>query len=160
MNDKDFIEDIEHTDVTDTSEQLVTYNFNRSMQLFEAAFRKAYTNNTEFYEKSACMALDNLSGAIEINPDCIMLFNSENATYNLLEIVAENPPIVDTFASDGLMNLMGKYLSRPDLTKSNGDFNPRSIINCAKDDFGLDLLGKINIPFVSEDLILGFIDKL
>lgn len=160
MNDNNLIQDIEHVDVTEMELEPVTYNFTRSMQIFEAAFRAAYTNRAEFYEKSACIALENLATGLELHPDSVMLFDSEDAITNLCQVVQENPAIIATLASDGLMNIFGKYMSRSDINKPNGDFNPRSIINCAKEDFGLDLLGKVNIPFVSEDLILSFLDKL
>ena len=158
MKNEELIQDIDHVDVTSATPAIVTYNFDRSVEQFIKIFKESYTDpDGTFFVEPACHALTHLSEAIMNNRDGVVLLDSKEATHNLLSIIHENPTIIQTLESAGLMDMLGKYMARTDINKPNGDFNPLSIFNCAKEDFGLDLMGKLPVP---EYLVTSFLEKL
>jgi hypothetical protein len=162
MNDNDLIQNIEHVDVSETTPAPITYNFDRSMNKLIETFKLAYTNEGVFYEKSACKALESLNEGLALYPDAAALFDDQQAILNTCKVVEENPEIVNTLGNQQLMAMFGKYMSRSDINKPNGQFDPMSIFRSAREDFGLDLTKNLSFMGMSinESVIESILEKL
>lgn len=102
------------------------FNYEETSKEFNDFIRNEFTNPVTgtFYKQSACEMLENVKS-----------------------VIAQNPSSITVLSNQQLMVIVGKFIGRDDFLNEKGDFNPMCIFDFAKQEYNVDLLGKIPSMF-------------